>query len=175
MTVLHRQFSHLLTACNMDCRVTRRKVGDVGIKFILQRRLHPFTGETMMLAFMSALVILTIVGPIESFFVFVPLIPYYCCCIWEECITVLPTFGIEFSSRWYCGYAYSEFVVWDEIDTIIINEGFRMFEVHYYLAILPHHQRKLYLPLKQFTPRLDILLPIYKEIKQMIKKYNETK
>merc|ERR1719461_512461 len=89
----------------------------------------------------------------------------------EERITILPTFGIEFAHIWYTGQTQSEFIVWDEIDTVIINEGFRMFQVHYYLAILPTHQRKLYLPFKRMLPRLDILLPIYKEIKQLIRKY----
>ena len=71
-------------------------------------------------------------------------------CINEEIVSVYPNFGIEFCQRYgiFKLLSRKQFIEWDEIDTIIINEGFNCNQVHYYLAFLNKNETKLYLPFK---------------------------
>lgn len=105
-------------------------------------------------------------------------------------ITVLPSFGISFETIYWCNLMRNsqKWHMWQDIHSIVINEGIRMCEVHYYLAIvIIANKRKLakkndvkvknkrkevifeyHLPFKHFIPRLAILLPIYQQIKDVL-------
>ena len=155
----------------MDLVLTIENVGDNGKRFIVTKKPSNFILKlSIMIGIVSSLNLLICIDKLALITILGMIMVYYSCQMHQESMTVLPRFGIEFEHIWFCNYKQKEFIMWKDIDTIIINEGFRMFKVHYYLAILPIHQRELYLPFNRFIPRLDILLPIYKDIKSMINK-----
>ena len=122
-------------------------LGDDGKKYTVTNTKRPIN-----IWFLSFLLPMLLIPSLQYIIgiICIVLILYCSCQMHEECITVLPSLGIEFEHIWLCGYRQKEFVVWNDIDTIIMNEGFRMLQVHYYFAILPIHQRELYLPFKSF-------------------------
>ena len=160
----------------MELKLTTKKVGDHGKKFIVSRDPPSMRKSTLFIICCILGVLWWWIGvkKLKWFVTFIFLLTYFIRCfqIEQEVITILPSFGIEFKHILFSGIAVNtKFIVWNDIDTIIINEGFTMFNVHYYLAILPRDQKELYLPFQSFTPKLNILLPIYKEIKFLIEKY----
>lgn len=164
----------------LELELKTEKVGDNGRKFIVSRD-PPSMERSTMCIICCILAILWIwigVKKLKWLVTFIFLLTYLIRCfqIEKEVITILPSFGIEFKHILFSGIAINtKFIVWNDIDTVIINEGFSMFNVYYYLAILPKDGKELYLPFQSFVPRLNILLPIYKEVKSLIQeyKYNE--
>ena len=160
----------------LELKLTTEKVGDNGKKFIVSRDPPSMEKSTLFIICCIVGILWLWIGvkKLKWLVTFIFLLTYFIRCfqIEQEIITILPSFGIEFKHILFSGIAINtKFIVWNDIDTIIINEGFTMFNVHYYLAILPKDKKELHLPFTTFVPRLDILLPIYKEIKFLIQKY----
>ena len=163
----------------MDLKLTVKKIGDNGKKFIVfsdptkkMDKLTLFIICFILIIFYLLIGVKKLKWMVTGIFLFLWFIR--CFQIEKEIITIFPSFGIQFEYILYSGFKINtKFIIWNDIDTIIINEGFTMFNVYYYLAILPKNKNKnkLFIPFKKFIPRLNILLPIYKEIKFLIEKY----
>lgn len=64
----------------------------------------------------------------------------------EETLQVVHEHGVQIERTWYSGARTRVFVDLESIESIIVNEGFRMHQVVYYMVIIVRGKEKLLLP-----------------------------
>jgi hypothetical protein len=80
----------------------------------------------------------------------------------KESLTVIHGVGIQLQRESYCGRSRREFYEREHIHTVVINEGFHLNKVIYYLGFLQRGSKDLLLPFSHILPRLETILVIYK-------------
>ena len=156
--------------------VAIENMGHNGRMYTIQRyhiSLQYYIGWSVLLVSISCMIFNIYACIIIISFIIITWIIWYMFQMKKEIICIQPEVGIELIHVWNRFKIEKEFLMWNDIETIIINEGFRCCYVHYYLAFMPVNQELLFLPFKQFIPKLKTLLPIYKDIKQIFIQYGK--
>eukprot|EP00762_Andalucia_godoyi_P001106 ANDGO_02045.mRNA.1 hypothetical protein SAMD00019534_116650 len=98
------------------------------------------------------------------------LLPFVLKCIFRmfeiraESVTAISDVGVQLTRYSYGSGTRRTFRDRDSIHTIIINEGFRLNKVIYYLGFLQRDSKSLLLPFEHIFPRLEDIYVIYKGV-----------
>ncbi|KAK9721487.1 hypothetical protein K7432_003405 [Basidiobolus ranarum] len=79
----------------------------------------------------------------------------------QESILAVRDVGVQVKTTYLMGRTVSQFIDKSKIGEIIINEGFTMLQVKYYLAIIVE-KKKMVVVFEHLLPRLNILLTVYR-------------
>eukprot|EP00744_Colponema_vietnamica_P019927 GILI01028241.1.p1 GENE.GILI01028241.1~~GILI01028241.1.p1 ORF type:complete len:178 (+),score=29.46 GILI01028241.1:40-573(+) len=86
----------------------------------------------------------------------------------EESLLIIQELGVQIKRRYYSGKERHLFIDRTKIVDIIINEGFTMHSVIFYMAFIVQGKDKMVLPFEHFYPRLDSLLKVYRGTRSII-------
>merc|ERR1711991_423152 len=88
----------------------------------------------------------------------------------REEILVLKCHGIQINSYKRSDNPFkTEFVEWDRVEDVLINEGIKYYKYFYYLVIVTKDKNggpRLIVPFDTFNARVEILIQIWRELKK---------
>eukprot|EP01084_Bolivina_argentea_P241720 405703_1 len=85
----------------------------------------------------------------------------------EETVIIVPGLGISIQKRLQSGVLHnSDFIHVSSMEAVVIHEGFFHGRVVYFLAIVVKGRDELVIMFKNFLPRLEILKPVYKKLRE---------
>eukprot|EP01138_Halocafeteria_seosinensis_P012911 gb/GECG01013189.1/.p1 GENE.gb/GECG01013189.1/~~gb/GECG01013189.1/.p1 ORF type:complete len:249 (+),score=24.99 gb/GECG01013189.1/:1-747(+) len=93
----------------------------------------------------------------------------------EESVLVIRELGVQLQSVAADGSVSKNFLERRLIRAAIINEGYRLLRIHFYLAFLMDHQEELEMAFNSFIPRLPILRMVYQGIQHILFYHNDRK
>jgi hypothetical protein len=102
---------------------------------------------------------------------------FHCNRMYKESITVIQGQGIQMERYYYSLIPFVKpraekfFIHLSRIRALIINEGFHVNKVIYYMALIVNGENTLILPFKDLLPRMHLLLFIYRTCRHVL--YNE--
>jgi len=83
-------------------------------------------------------------------------------------VTVIRELGVQLETKYSSGKRSFLFIDKAHIKSIIINEGIKSYGFIFYMAFIVEGQDKMILAFQNLFPKLDVLLPIYRETRIMI-------
>ncbi|KAI9145596.1 GPI-GlcNAc transferase complex, PIG-H component-domain-containing protein [Paraphysoderma sedebokerense] len=80
----------------------------------------------------------------------------------QESLLLLPPLGLQITTHYHFNRTKSKFITTDRIMEIIINEGIKLWEIRFYLAVIVEGEDKLIVLFENLLPPLDTLETIYR-------------
>ena len=86
----------------------------------------------------------------------------------EESILVIRELGIQKRLTRWCGITQHTFVDAKRVKSVLINEGFQLHQVIYYLAVVVDKSPTMFLPFEYLIPRLPVLKIVHRGARTLL-------